>query len=49
MAKKQIIILGGGYAGIASAKKLYKMFKKDHSVDIFPSLPILFLLSVIVR
>ena len=34
MAKKQIIILGGGYAGIASAKKLYKQFKKDNSVEI---------------
>ena len=31
---KRILILGGGYAGVAAAKSLLKTFKKDYSVDI---------------
>lgn len=34
MSKKKIIILGGGYGGIAATKKLYKKYKKDPSVEI---------------
>lgn len=32
--KKRIIVLGGGYGGVLTAKKLAKKFKKDDSVDI---------------
>ncbi|GAB6106189.1 FAD-dependent oxidoreductase [Fusibacter bizertensis] len=32
--KKQILILGGGYAGVAAGKKLHKIFKNDDSVEI---------------
>lgn len=32
--KKQILILGGGYAGVAAGKKLHKLFKNDDSVEI---------------
>ncbi|MCL2479307.1 MAG: NAD(P)/FAD-dependent oxidoreductase, partial [Treponema sp.] len=31
---KNILILGGGYGGIAAAKKLNKQYKKDHDVTI---------------
>ncbi len=34
MSKKKIIVLGGGYGGIAATKKLYKKYKKDPSVEI---------------
>ncbi len=32
--KKQILILGGGYAGVSAGKTLHKMFKNDDSVEI---------------
>lgn len=32
--EKKIIILGGGYAGVLTAKKLAKRFKKDDSISI---------------
>ncbi|MDD2533938.1 MAG: NAD(P)/FAD-dependent oxidoreductase [Eubacteriales bacterium] len=32
--EKKIIILGGGYAGVLTAKKLAKQFKKDDSIKI---------------
>jgi len=32
--KKRIVILGGGYAGVAAAKTLLKIFKRDNSVDL---------------
>lgn len=34
MAKKQIVIIGAGYAGVHAAKKLAKQYKKDDSVEI---------------
>src|SRR5690606_30116862 len=34
MAKKDIVIIGAGYAGVHAAKKLAKTFKKDESVSI---------------
>ena len=32
--KKQILILGGGYAGVKAGKTLHKIFKNDDSVEI---------------
>ena len=32
--KKRIAILGGGYGGVLTAKKLAKKFKKDENVEI---------------
>ena len=32
--KKRIAILGGGYGGVLTAKKLAKKFKKDEEVEI---------------
>ncbi|QSX08966.1 NAD(P)/FAD-dependent oxidoreductase [Alkalibacter rhizosphaerae] len=34
MSKKQILILGGSYAGVKAAKTLHKAFKKDENVEI---------------
>ncbi|MFO7729608.1 MAG: FAD-dependent oxidoreductase [Spirochaetia bacterium] len=34
MSKKKIVVLGGGYAGIAATKKLYKKYKKNPNVEI---------------
>ncbi len=34
MDKKKIIILGGAYAGIAAAKKIYRKFKKGSEVEL---------------
>lgn len=34
MNKKRIVILGAGYAGVQSAKLLYKKFKKDDDIEI---------------
>lgn len=34
MSKKKIVVLGGGYGGVLTAKKLAKKFKKDENVDI---------------
>ncbi len=34
MDTRKIVILGGGYAGIEAARKLYKKFRKDESVEI---------------
>ena len=31
---KRIVILGGGYGGIAAAKKLAKIFKKNNDIEI---------------
>jgi NADH dehydrogenase len=33
-SKKKVVILGGGYGGVLTAKKLAKKFKKDDSVEI---------------
>lgn len=32
--KKRIVILGGGYAGVAAAKKLYKKYKRRDDIEI---------------
>ncbi|MDZ7793952.1 MAG: NAD(P)/FAD-dependent oxidoreductase [Spirochaetia bacterium] len=34
MSKKKIVVLGGGYGGIAATKKLYKKYKKNPNVEI---------------
>src|SRR5690625_3862134 len=34
MARKEIVILGAGYAGVHAAKRLAKKYKKDDSVSI---------------
>ncbi|MCT4605120.1 MAG: FAD-dependent oxidoreductase [Marinisporobacter sp.] len=34
MDKKKIVILGGGYGGVLTAKKLAKKFKKDDNIEI---------------
>lgn len=34
MSKKQILVLGGSYAGVKAAKTLHKAFKKDENVEI---------------
>lgn len=34
MSKKQVLILGGSYAGVKAAKTLHKAFKKDENVEI---------------
>ncbi len=34
MSKKKIIVLGGGYGGIAATKKLYKKYKRNPNVEI---------------
>jgi len=34
MTKKKIVVLGGGYGGIAATKKLYRHFKKDRNMEI---------------
>lgn len=34
MAKKKIVVLGGGYGGITATKKLYKQYKRNPNVEI---------------
>ena len=34
MEKKRVVILGGGYAGIETAKVLYKKYKKNADIEI---------------
>src|SRR6056297_51773 len=34
MAKKKIVVLGGGYGGIEATKKLYKKYKRNPNVEI---------------
>lgn len=34
MAKKNIVVVGAGYAGVAATRRLAKRFKKDSDVQI---------------